>query len=333
MSTLTLKDLNSDSSATALAEVVAKVLKDLAEVGTRDSTPANIARYKQWADSADIMLGNVLHRTTVANDEKFWHLMEMPVAVAAQPAKDYLDQSCWERRQTLEHLHGAAQHAAKRWDQSDSQILVLDTGVVQSTIGQDPPKPPKQHAPPASSEGQGEQFVGAPRAAWSTESAERAEQDYGTGLLVNYPWRENIGAAGFEDVRLVIPLAVLQELDRNKRHTNSVVRGQASRAIRWIDRHIQGLRHRAILVQGGFVASAPDRMSGTMAGGLSIEFYIDPDDRKTDDTDFRIIMATHDLAGQTISPTQLGTLDTSMRTLAEAADVKAHKLDARLPRR
>jgi hypothetical protein len=69
-------------------------------------------------------------------------------------------------------------------------------------------------------------------------------------------------------------------------------------------------------------------MAGPIAGGLSIELYIDPDDRKTDDTDWRIIMATSDIDRQTTSSTNLGTLDTSMRWLAEAAGVKAYKLNA-----
>lgn len=112
------------------------------------------------------------------------------------------------------------------------------------------------------------------------------------------------------DVRLVVPIVVVHELDRLKRQGNNTARKGAQRALRWLAQ---------------WLPRSPEQRSGKFASGqptTSVEVYVH--ERTSGDADGEIIAAAARLA--VWSDVKLVTYDLGMRIRASAAGVDAEKL-------
>lgn len=134
-------------------------------------------------------------------------------------------------------------------------------------------------------------------------------------------WNQEINSR--TDICLVIPLAVLQELDKLKRHNNKDVRSRAHSAIRWLDRNLPADGRRVRLRAG---TTSPDGVTAIRQfASLYGELYADRRAHHQSDTDLTIIESTQTLARLSGRRTVLATRDINMRIRATAygAETKA----------
>lgn len=240
------------------------------------NAPEMISRYKLWIEGIERSLGTLLHRPTVAS----W----------------CYDQMYWRitERATINGDQTATFDMLRRdLDRREAVLVGLQGDATNAAHRW---------------EGRGDIVVldtsmvravlGRPDNPWT---------------LADVPW--NAAMNSREAVRLVLPLAVLSELDRTKRPSNKNP-AEAQAVIKWIDRNIQSVDQPKVLRGGSVMIGAYE---------LSIEFYIEPFEASTDDTDLSIIQSAAALQKLTSSRVILGTRDTSMRWRAEAAGVTSVK--------
>jgi hypothetical protein len=143
-------------------------------------------------------------------------------------------------------------------------------------------------------------------------------------LFPAVPW-ETLVPALLEGVHLVVPLIVVDELDRRKRsarnekvseRNNDLVRTRARLTLRALDKHLQDPRLRTTL-----------RRRSQDAGELSLELLLDPPGHeRVADADQEIVdraVALQSVSGKSV---YLLTFDTGMRIRARAAGLEARLL-------
>jgi len=142
-----------------------------------------------------------------------------------------------------------------------------------------------------------------------------------SGSPVDIDWNHEISSRN--DICLVIPLAILQELDKLKRGT-SKVRSMAHAAIRWIDQHLPTDGRRVQLRAG--TTSSNGATSIRQFASLYIELYADRRAHQQSDTDLTIIENAQTLARISGRRTVLATRDINMRVRAGVYGVEARPI-------
>jgi len=118
------------------------------------------------------------------------------------------------------------------------------------------------------------------------------------------------------DVRLVVPLLVVRELDRLKRRGNHVTVKEARRAIKWLEANLPMDPHGT---------SAPLSTSPE----TTVEVYVQHEPARTEEVDGLIVELARQLASVSRMPTRLVTRDLGMRLQAEVLGVGRQWLPAR----
>lgn len=128
-------------------------------------------------------------------------------------------------------------------------------------------------------------------------------------------WPEAIGGRNQNDIRLVLPMVVIHELDRLKRQGNKTTASLARQALRWLTETLPSQ------LDGRSAPLAPDSARTT-----TIEVDIEDGPNKPDDADGAIIRFTRRLDNIAVGPALLVTYDLGMRLRAAAFGVKAIQL-------
>ena len=116
------------------------------------------------------------------------------------------------------------------------------------------------------------------------------------------------------DVRLVVPLLVVRELDRLKRRGNQVTVKEARRAIKWLEANLPMTPHGT---------SAPLSNSPR----TTVEVYVQHEPARAEEVDGLIIEFARQLSSVSRMRTRLVTRDLGMRLQAEALGVDVVTLD------
>lgn len=145
--------------------------------------------------------------------------------------------------------------------------------------------------------------------------------------LMDLDWNKEINSR--RDICLVIPLAVLQELDKLKRHNNKDVRSKARAAIRWLDQNIS-TEARTTLRQGSFTTNQSGSIVTSKVDALYVDLYVDPRARHTQDTDLTIIENAETIGKLSGCRSLVATRDINMRMRAQAFGVEAVKIIGRV---
>jgi len=154
------------------------------------------------------------------------------------------------------------------------------------------------------------------RSRWQNSSASLVVPDTNMFLQDGKPlsqvdWTSVCGRA--IEIRIVVPIMVIHELDRLKRQGNNTTRSMARQALRWL---VQVLPYG---LDGSSLLS-----SGTT--DTRIEVYVHGGPSRPEDADSVIIQVVKRLAQLSELPTRLVTYDLGMRLRAMAAGVNAEQL-------
>jgi hypothetical protein len=127
-------------------------------------------------------------------------------------------------------------------------------------------------------------------------------------------WPEAIDGRSQNEIRLVLPMVVIHELDRLKRQGNKTTASLARQALRWLRENLPSQLdgRSAPLVQG--------------SRRTTIEVDIEDGPNKPDDADGAIIRFTRRLDNIAVGPALLVTYDLGMRLRAAAFGVRAIQL-------
>jgi hypothetical protein len=119
-------------------------------------------------------------------------------------------------------------------------------------------------------------------------------------------------AAGSDvDVRVVVPLIVVHELDRSKRLGNRETKLRARAGLHWLEEHLQRV---------------PSAVPEPLHDGTSVEVYVHPGARRPDDPDGMIIEFAQELTALSGNPTVLLTRDLGMRLHSESLGLEVRQL-------
>ncbi len=153
---------------------------------------------------------------------------------------------------------------------------------------------------------------------WQTPSAVLIVPDTNVFLEEDKPFQDlnwcSFTAGGASDVRVVIPLVVIHELDRLKRTGNNTTRSMARQALKYL--------------RSKLFAGAELRLGRLNDGqpAAYVEVYVHDGPSRPDDADGVIIRFTKQLERLSAKPTKLVTYDLSMQLRAVAAGVNAVQL-------
>jgi predicted ribonuclease YlaK len=154
---------------------------------------------------------------------------------------------------------------------------------------------------------------------WKSLSARLVVPDTNLFLQADAPFETIDWHAALEsqrDIRLVVPLVVVHELDRLKRQGNSTTARLARAALRWLAANLP---------------ADPNGPPARVAGGGSepqtaIEVYVQDGPSRPEDADGVIIKLAQQLGRISGRPTVLVTRDLGMRVRAVAVGVNAVQL-------
>lgn len=275
LATLHLTDLQAGRTAAEVSPIVNGRLVELAGM-LSGNAPEVIKRYAMWLENTERAIGNVLHRPTVMA----WCHDEMYWRITERATPGHDQAMTFDLlRYDIERRHALLTVLQEEADRATKRWDDRGDIVLLDTS-------------------MIRAVLGKPEANLS---------------LTGVPWNETTNSQNA--VRLVLPLAVLSELDRTKR-PSSKAPAEAQAVIRWIDANIDSVDEPKALRTGSVLTSTYH---------LSIEFYIEPFEASTDDTDLSVIQTSAALQQLTKSRVVLGTRDTSMRWRAAAAGVNAFK--------
>jgi len=230
------------------------------------STDRVLANYRDWAQQAERLLGNVFTRDAVddlVRTQRFWTLQsatgEEPLLISMVLAE------LAERRQAMEDLVTQLCKVHARWCQAGfDSIAVADTNM----------------------------FL-------------RAEAPF-----EEVDW---LGTVGGSALRLVLPIAVVHELDRLKRQGNNTTQSMARQSLRWLYQNLP----RDPAGRTGELAAAP---------GVTVEVFVHDGPTRSPDVDALTIDVARWLGIVSDVPVKLVTRDLGMRLRAQTIGVHAVQL-------
>jgi len=126
-------------------------------------------------------------------------------------------------------------------------------------------------------------------------------------------------------IHVLVPMVVVDELDRLKQHSKDAIRWRAGYTLSFLDRHLNGSSLQGRIRDEDFSALS---QGGIPRGEISAEVVLDPKRHRrlpiADDEIVDRAIAIQGIAGQTV---HLVTFDTGMAMRARAAGLTVHKRD------
>jgi len=128
-----------------------------------------------------------------------------------------------------------------------------------------------------------------------------------------------------ERIHVLVPMVVVDELDRLKQHSRDAIRWRAGYTLSFLDRHLNGSSLQGRIREEDFSALS---QGGIPRGEITAEVVLDPKQHRrlpiADDEIVDRAIAIQGIAGQTV---HLVTFDTGMAMRARAAGLTVHKRD------